>query len=242
LGALQVFCGSESVRFVVTTKKGRAGTTHWSWSGELGNVDDRTNYQPMYANWGHDPADASTQIRCQLGSMVTTANPGGDCVSDSLTHYNLLEDPSRTFVHMGHRKMGAVQVNGGSEAVRFFASGQIDDETGPIQMPQFEVDRFNSLHTSVRDEWFHPLAQQSSSFRTNLSASLSPKFDLNVNAGWSKTDNPSSRRAICSSRSTTWACRTTGSRVRDWTRRPRTSTARRSTTTCSTRRATSCSS
>src|SRR3569833_1826263 len=38
---------------VVTTKKGRAGQTHWSWSAERGNVDDRTNYQPMYANWGH---------------------------------------------------------------------------------------------------------------------------------------------------------------------------------------------
>ena len=37
--------------------------------------------------------------------------------------------------------------------------------------------------------WFHPLAQQAASFRTNISASLSPKFDLNVNASWSKTDN-----------------------------------------------------
>jgi TonB-linked SusC/RagA family outer membrane protein len=169
---------------VVTTKKGRAGATHWNWSGEVGNVDDRTNYQDMYANWGHSPDDPSTQIRCQLALMGPAT-----CVSDSVTHYNLLQDPSRTFVHMGHRNMGSVQVNGGSEAVRFFVSGQIDNETGPIQMPQFEVDRFNSQHTSVRDEWFHPLAQQMASFRTNLSASLSPKIDLNMNAGWSKMDN-----------------------------------------------------
>ena len=169
---------------VVTTKKGHSGATRWNWSAEGRNVDDRTNYQPMYANWGHDPADPSTQIRCQLATMGPTT-----CISDSVTHYNLLTDPSRTFVHMGNRNMGSVQVNGGSEAVRFFSSAQIDNETGPIQMPQFEVDRFNSLHTAVRDEWFHPLAQQAASFRTNISASLSPKFDLNVNAGWSKTDN-----------------------------------------------------
>src|ERR1700759_3631278 len=138
----------------------------------------------MYANWGHSPSDPTDQLRCQLATMGPTT-----CVSDSVTHYNLLEDPSRTFVHMGNRNMGAVQVKGGLEAVRFSSSAKIDNETGPIQMPQFEVDRFTSLHTPVRDEWFHPLAQQGSSFRTNISASLSPKVDMNVNAGWSKTDN-----------------------------------------------------
>jgi TonB-linked SusC/RagA family outer membrane protein len=169
---------------VITTKKGKAGAAKWTWTGELGSVDDRTNYQDMYANWGHSPKNPSTQIRCQLAIMTSTT-----CLSDSVTHYNLLEDPTRTFVHLGNRSLVGAQVSGGSETVRFFASGNVDNETGPIQMPGFEVDRFNSLHTPVRDEWFHPLAQQKVGLRTNLSANLGPKFDLSANVGWNKMDN-----------------------------------------------------
>ena len=169
---------------VITTKKGRAGATRWNWSAEAGNVDDRTNYQDMYANWGHVPGDPSNQIRCQLAIMSATT-----CISDSVTHYNLLDDPSKTFVHMGHRNMGALQVSGGSDAVRFFTSGSFENETGPIQMPGYEVDRFNSQHTAVRDEWFHPLAQQKMGFRANVNATVSPKFDVSANAGFARSDN-----------------------------------------------------
>jgi TonB-linked SusC/RagA family outer membrane protein len=169
---------------VITTKKGRVGNARWNWSGETGVVDDRTNYQPMFANWGHAPGDPSNQIRCQLATMGPST-----CVSDSVTNYNLLEDPSHTFVHLGKRSLGALQLSGGSEAVRYFVSGTVDNETGPIQMPGFEVDRFNAQHTSVRNEWFHPLAQQKAGFRANLSASVSPKFDITANAGFMKMDN-----------------------------------------------------
>lgn len=169
---------------VVTTKKGRVGAARWNWGAELGNIDDRTNYQDMYANWGHVPGDASNQIRCQLATMGPTT-----CISDSVTHYNLLDDPTRTFVHLGQHQLGAVSVSGGSDAVRYYVSGNVDNEVGPIQMPQFEVNRFNSEQVGVRNEWFHPLAQQMSNFRANLSASLSPNFDISANAGWGKSDN-----------------------------------------------------
>jgi hypothetical protein len=56
-------------------------------------------------------------------------------------------------------------------------------------MQDFERARFDSLHIPVRDEWYHPSAQQRSSFRGNLSATLSPKFDLSISSGFSKLDN-----------------------------------------------------
>ncbi len=177
---------------VVTTKKGRAGAGRWNYSGEYGNVVDRTDYPSMYANWGHTTANPTRNVRCQLatmaapGSAPATAN---QCISDSLTSYNLLADPSRTFISMGNRKAASAQVSGGSEAVRFFASGNLANEVGPIEMPGFEVSRFEANHIDVRDEWFHPLAQQQGSFRANLSAAVSPKFDLTANAGFTKMDN-----------------------------------------------------
>ncbi len=177
---------------VVTTKKGKAGASRWTYSGEVGNVDDRTNYPDMYANWGHTLANPTKAVRCQLSSMAplgTTPATSTTCASDSVTHYNLLADPSRTFVHMGHRSSAGAQVSGGNDAVRFFASGDFNNETGPIQMPGFEVARFDANHVSVQDQWFHPLAQQQESFRTNLSAAVSPTFDLTANAGFTKVDN-----------------------------------------------------
>ncbi|HEY7235214.1 MAG TPA: SusC/RagA family TonB-linked outer membrane protein [Gemmatimonadaceae bacterium] len=173
---------------LITTKKGRAGSTRWSWTAENRTIDDRVPYQDMYANFGHDPVTGSV-IRCQLATMVTGANTGGQCVSDSLTHYNWMKDPQNTFVHLGNGSLYGVNVSGGNEVIRFFASGDIDNETGPIQMPSYEVDRFNANHVGVRNEWFHPEAQQRSSWRGNLSAALTPTFDLNLNTGFSKLDN-----------------------------------------------------
>jgi len=121
--------------------------------------------------------------------MITAKNTAGDCVSDSLTHYNYMTDPSRTFVHNGNGSLFGANVSGGNEAVRFFASGDLDNEIGPIKMQDFEVRRFDSLHVNVRDEWLHPSAQQRGSFRGNLSAALSPKFDLNISSGFSTLYN-----------------------------------------------------
>jgi TonB-linked SusC/RagA family outer membrane protein len=177
---------------VVTTKKGRAGASRWSFGGEYGNVDDRNDYPDMYANWGHTLGNPTKQVRCQLGTMAppgTTPTSNNTCISDSVTHYNLLADPSRTFITLGNRKAATAQVSGGSDAVRYFASGSLNNEVGPIQMPGFDVQRFQSENVKVQDAWFHPLAQQQASFRTNLSASVSPKFDLTATAGFLKEDN-----------------------------------------------------
>jgi TonB-linked SusC/RagA family outer membrane protein len=189
---------------VITTKKGRAGNTKWTWSAEGRTVDDRVPYQDMYANFGKDPIKG-TPLRCQLGTVQTAAfkvkintspsgvqsvDPNGaQCISDSLTHYNYMTDPQNTFVHLGHGSLFGGNATGGTDAVRFFASADVDNEVGPIQMPSYELTRFDTLHIPVRDEWFHPEAQQRASFRGNLSASLSPKFDLSLSSGFSKLDN-----------------------------------------------------
>ena len=176
---------------IITTKKGRSGATHWNWSAEQRNIQDWVPYQDMYANFGHDPVTGKAK-RCQTSSLQTpnfSVAQGADCISDSLTHYNWMTDPENTFVHTGKGSLYGLNVNGGTDQVRYFVSSDIDNEIGPIQMPWYDVQRFDSLHIGVRNEWFHPSAQQRSSFRGNLSASLSPKFDLNVSSGFVKQDN-----------------------------------------------------
>lgn len=167
---------------VITTKKGQAGPTKWTWFGETGVVDDRNNYPTQYANWGHDPTTLALK-RCVL---VTIGQ--GTCVSDSTTSFSALRAPSTTPLTLGNRKEVGMNAAGGTSAVRFFVSGDVQNEIGPFQMPAFAQRTLDSMGTKIRDEWLHPEAYQSENFRTNLSAALNPNFDLNMNAGWVNTN------------------------------------------------------
>ena len=163
---------------VITTKRGRAGSTKWTWYGEGGGVSDRNSYPTTYASWGHDSTNKLT--RCTL---VSESQKG--CFLDSLTSYNVLMNPVTSPLHLGHHDGYGMNASGGSDQVRFFVSGDLGNETGPIFMPQFARRTLDSLGTPAKDEWINPEAYQQYSMRANLSASFSPKFDFNANAGFS---------------------------------------------------------
>lgn len=177
---------------VVTTKKGKAGATKWNITAENRTIDDRNHYQTQYANFGHK-IGSTAEIRCQIPVMVTSAYTqaqGAQCISDSLTSYNFMADPDNTFIGLGRGSLYGAQVSGGSEAVRFFVGGDLNNEYGPIQMPQHDVDYYNNvLHQPVSSVMFHPRQANLMNFRTNVSAALNPKLDLNVNAGWGRSVN-----------------------------------------------------
>jgi len=170
---------------VITTKKGRAGSTRWTWYGEQGEVQDRNKYPSSYALWGHSPTapNAANPVRCNL---VTVGQ--GTCVVDSTTSANLFREPGIGPLKDGPRSQYGVQASGGTDAVRFFVSGDVENEIGPVRMPSVFIQRFDSLKTSVRDEWARPEMFQRSNMRTNINAALSPKLDLSINAGFGKTD------------------------------------------------------
>jgi len=163
---------------VITTKKGRAGATRWTWYGEGGGVSDRNTYPTDYASWGHDSTGKVT--RCTLVSESQ-----GSCLLDSLTSFNVLMNPATTAIHLGHHDGYGMNASGGSDQVRFFVSGDMANELGPIFMPMFARRTLDSLGTPARDEWINPEQFQQYSMRANLSAAFSPKFDFNANAGFS---------------------------------------------------------
>src|SRR5262249_22606222 len=123
-------------------------------------------------------------IRCQLATMTPTT-----CIADSLTSINIAMDAQLSPIADGHNGNYGLQVGGGSDAVRFFASGDLFNEIGNYTMPKFaQIYLRDTMHTPLRDEWIHPEALQRTNIRTNLNAALNPQFDLAVNAGFSKTD------------------------------------------------------
>ena len=170
---------------VITTKKGRAGKARWTWTAEQGAVSDRNDYGKQYAIWGHSPSAPSTQIRCWLQTMDAQT----PCIQDSVTSYDPLRDPDVSPIHLGNRSLYGGQVTGGGETVRFFVSGNLENEIGPLKMPPFGERRLDSLHVDIRDEWMYPAALQLMNVRTNLQANISPQFDLSINAGFVQSHN-----------------------------------------------------
>ncbi len=167
---------------VITTRKGRQGATRWTWYGEDGTVDDRNKYDGTYALWGHDPKTGALK-RC-----VDETIGLGQCAVDSTTSVNVLRDAATTPFRLGNANELGGNASGGSNEVRFFVSGDARNELGPIHMPQFAQTDLDTSGTALRGEWVDPEAFQNESFRTNLSAALSPKFDLNANAGWNNVN------------------------------------------------------
>src|SRR5262249_8736476 len=116
---------------VITTKKGKAGASRWTWFAEGGSVQDRNTYPATYALWGHAPG-STKPIRCQLATMSATT-----CISDSLTSINLITDKALSPIRDGHNTNYGLQVAGGNDAVRFFVSGDLFNELGLYHMPEF---------------------------------------------------------------------------------------------------------
>jgi TonB-linked SusC/RagA family outer membrane protein len=167
---------------VITTKKGHAGSTRWTWWAEGAAVDDRNKYPSTYASWGHDPTTNALK-RCTL---VTISQQ--KCVQDSLTSFNVFSDPSTTALRTGHRDGYGGNASGGTDQVRFFVSADIQNELGPVHMPDFAQRTLDSMGTANRDEWLNPEQFQSYGARTNLSAAFTPRFDFAANAGFSNTN------------------------------------------------------
>ena len=168
---------------VITTKKGRAGATRWTWYGEGGGVSDRNTYPTTYALWGHDSDRHSSRAARWSPRARAPAS------LDSLTSFNVLHEsgddaapprPPRRVRHERERRLGPGSL---------LRQRRHQNEIGPIKMPAVRAAaRSTRSARRPRDEWMNPEAFQQYSFRANLSAALSPKFDLNANAGFSNTN------------------------------------------------------
>ncbi len=162
---------------VITTKKGRAGATRWNYFGEGGIVSDRNDYVNQYAVFGKDASGKVT--RCVLETIATKA-----CTADSVSSFNPMKDPEISPVGTGHRDQYGMNVSGGSDAVRFYVAGDLQNEIGPVRMPAFARAFLDSVGDPARDDEIYPEAFQMQTVRANLNAALTPKFDLSVNSGW----------------------------------------------------------
>jgi TonB-linked SusC/RagA family outer membrane protein len=167
---------------VITTKKGRAGSARWTAYGEGGIIKDLNTYSKNYTIAGHSPG-SSAYRECGMPEVSL-----GTCVMDSLRVYSPFEDPDVTPLGMGYRSQFGAQLSGGSDILRYFLSGEREDETGVFELPNFERRRFDSTNTVIHDWTQRPNALAKNSFRLNLGAAVNPKLDLNASVGYVNSD------------------------------------------------------
>ena len=60
-----------------------------------------------------------------------------------------MNDPATTPNRLGHRDQYGMNASGGSDQVRFFISGDLQNEIGPLHMPEFAQATLDSLGTGA---------------------------------------------------------------------------------------------
>ena len=165
---------------VIKTKRGRAGKTNWNAYAEQGFITDRNTYPTAYRGWRNTSTTSNT-TQCLLDQVAR-----GLCTQDSVSSYNLWEDPESSVLGTGHRNQFGLQTSGGTEAVRYFVSGEWEQETGLYKLPNaFAAKAYAQRNvTTLPDEMTRPNALRKVSLRANVNATLNDKMDLQVSSGF----------------------------------------------------------
>ncbi|MEO7085550.1 MAG: SusC/RagA family TonB-linked outer membrane protein [Gemmatimonadaceae bacterium] len=177
---------------VITTKRGRTGSSHWTAYAEGGLLDDRNWYADNYTLAGHSKTGALLilQNQCSLVavSLGTCVKADGTKGYDSVRVYSPIKDPTVTPLGIGNRNAFGLQVSGGNDAIRYFLSGGRDDEIGVFQLDPYERNRFDSLNVTIHPWQMRPNSRLLNNFRGNISAQVNPQFDATVSFGYNTVE------------------------------------------------------
>jgi TonB-linked SusC/RagA family outer membrane protein len=160
---------------LITTRRGVAGRARWSLWSEQGMSQDKNPYPDNYY-----AADAAGD-QCTLVDVAA-----GSCTQVALDRFNPLRNPVTSPIDNGRRQQYGASVSGGSDLVQYFFSGEREDERGVYVMPDSEQARIlaESGRASLRQDELNPNNIDKVNLRSNISAVLSPKANVQVNLGY----------------------------------------------------------
>ncbi|MBK6489765.1 MAG: SusC/RagA family TonB-linked outer membrane protein [Gemmatimonadetes bacterium] len=169
---------------VIRTKKGAVGAPRWNVFAEGGAVSQPAEITPNYQGWGTNLNAAGQRIggpvQCKVFAAARRA-----CELDSLTTYNPWTASETNPFQTQPRYTTGLQVSGGSDQLRYFISGEHQNEVGPYTMPDFEINRITALRGSrPLDREITPNELTMNSMRGNFSISIRPNLTLDVNSGY----------------------------------------------------------
>ena len=173
---------------VIKTKRGIAGRPLWSYYTEQTALRDRNSYPTAYRGWRTGTTATTNSTVSNSTQCFLTQRAAGACVVDSVTSYNLHQDPEATPYGTGYRQQHGLQLRGGSEAVRFFLHGEWEDEDGVTKVPEFESRTLAARRLTLRPEQRSPNHLTKVTARANMDIALTQKADMTVSAGYISQD------------------------------------------------------
>ena len=156
---------------LITTKRGAAGETRWSFYAEAGAVLERTEY----------PDNLVALSRTATGGFAHCQNflrADGLCAQDTIARFNPFNDDAYSPFRDGSRQKYGIGVSGGSDRFTYFLSGDVDKENG--------------VYTSN--------ALDKTSLRANLRAELRDNMTLTASTSYVSSDfsQPSNDNSVLS--------------------------------------------
>jgi TonB-linked SusC/RagA family outer membrane protein len=169
----------------IKTKRGQPGPARWVVYSEAGIIKDHNTWPTAYRGWrsGSTPTNG---VQCLLTQTARPLSDSQACRQDSVTAFNVFEDKEASSLGTGYRGQLGAQVSGGSEATRYFVSGEWNDERGLLQMPPVFYNRLATARqvSELPYEQYRPNALKRASVRVNLNATLSPRLDAAISTGF----------------------------------------------------------
>ncbi len=174
---------------IITTKRGRPGPARWNVYAEQGFITDQNTYPDAFRGWRSSLTDtsAASNSRPTNGTQcILTQVAAGTCTQDSVSSFNLFNDPQTTPNATGYRNQYGLQVSGGSDVSSYFVSGEYENEVSQLKMPPFAVDSLISLRqiSEVPFEQLRPNGRRRVSVRANVETHPNSRLDLAVATGF----------------------------------------------------------
>ncbi len=170
---------------VIRTKHGAAGKPQWQMSAEQTESQIPVHFPDGYYSWGHLTDGTNTAVNCRLfpvfGSPASTTKT---CAVDSVTRWNPLNHAATSIFGTGNRGKYDLSVSGGSDAIRYFVTGGLSNETGPIRMPTVFKALANTAALGLPNAAFSPNNEQQRSVRVNTAIGLGTTADLTVTGSY----------------------------------------------------------
>ena len=171
--------GTEAANGVIriTTKRGRAGQTQWSFWVEQGAVQERNTYPLNYA--GLDADSPTLSDFCLLDFEAQ-----GLCTQDGISTYQVLNDPNLSPIDDGTRAQYGFSVRGGSENINYYVSGELEGEEGPYSLPASDRQLLLDRGVRIDDNVERPSQLDRVNVRANINAQIAEDATLSLNAGY----------------------------------------------------------
>lgn len=169
---------------VITTKKGKAGPTRWTASVGHSRTTIGGDYPELVFGWGHS-LSTDTPLHCQN----IFAGQFERCQFDSVTTFQILNDPELTVLGRGHGTSLSLSASGGTTALTYSVTGSYQEDLGFIKLPDYELERYRMIVGREVPDWAQRPQQLTGwGVTSGITARLGSTADLTLHASLSRTN------------------------------------------------------